>query len=124
MTNAYLKATHKLMLWLDKLTDDQVSAIAAGTLKPQLTDAVKKVATAQSYETLVQATAEKIKAMTTREAVRELLADKVYKKDNLLALAKHYDISVQKSDTKAKLIDKLVEGTVGATLRYGALFQG
>ena len=52
---------------------------------------------------------EKIRTAKTREDAKSILIDSKLTKDNLLILGKYLDIKIPKSNTKAKIIDKLVE---------------
>ena len=56
---------------------------------------------------------EKIRTAKTREDAKSILIDSKLTKDNLLILGKYLDI---KSNTKAKIIDKLVEIYVGGKI--------
>ena len=56
---------------------------------------------------------EKIRTAKTREDAKSILIDSKLTKDNLLILGKYLDIKIPKSNTKAKIIDKLVEIYVG-----------
>lgn len=56
---------------------------------------------------------------STREQARELLGK--YKKGELLIIARESDIWVKNNQDKDMIIDRLVESTVGATLRYAIL---
>ena len=53
---------------------------------------------------------EKIRTAKTREDAKSILID------NLLILGKYLDIKIPKSNTKAKIIDKLVEIYVGGKI--------
>ena len=52
---------------------------------------------------------EKIRTAKTREDAKSILIDSKLTKDNLLILGKYLDIKIPKSNTNAKIIDKLVE---------------
>ena len=59
---------------------------------------------------------EKIRTAKTREDAKSILIDSKLTKDNLLILGKYLDIKTPKSNTKAKIIDKLVEIYVGGKI--------
>lgn len=59
---------------------------------------------------------EKIRTSKTREDAKSILIDSKLTKDNLLILGKYLDIKIPKSNTKAKIIDKLVEIYVGGKI--------
>ena len=59
---------------------------------------------------------EKIRTAKTREDAKSILIDSKLTKDNLLILGKDLDIKIPKSNTKAKIIDKLVEIYVGGKI--------
>ena len=59
---------------------------------------------------------EKIRTAKTREDAKSILIDSKLTKDNLLILGKYLDIKIPKSNTKAKIIDKLVEMYVGGKI--------
>ena len=59
---------------------------------------------------------EKIRTAKTREDAKSILIDAKLTKDNLLILGKYLDIKIPKSNTKAKIIDKLVEIYVGGKI--------
>ena len=59
---------------------------------------------------------EKIRTAKTREDAKSILIDSKLTKDNLLILGKYLDIKIPKSNTKAKIIDKLVEIYVGGKI--------
>lgn len=56
---------------------------------------------------------------STREQARELLGK--YKKGELLIIARENDIWVKNNLDKDMIIDRMVESTVGATLKYTIL---
>lgn len=59
---------------------------------------------------------EKIRTAKTREDAKSILIDSKLTKDDLLILGKDLDIKIPKSNTKAKIIDKLVEIYVGGKI--------
>lgn len=59
---------------------------------------------------------EKIRTAKTREDAKSILIDSKLTKDNLMILGKYLDIKIPKSNTKAKIIDKLVEIYVGGKI--------
>jgi hypothetical protein len=65
--------------------------------------------------------AAKLRLLTDRAAGCELLAS--LNKPTLRALAKKFDLSVDSSATKDKLIDRIVERVIGLKLRQDAFAQ-
>ena len=59
---------------------------------------------------------EKIRTAKTREDAKSILIDSKLTKDDLLILGKDLDIKIPKSNTKSKIIDKLVEIYVGGKI--------
>ena len=59
---------------------------------------------------------EKIRTSKTREDAKSILIDSKLTKDDLLILGKDLDIKIPKSNTKSKIIDKLVEIYVGGKI--------
>lgn len=122
--NPYLKATTNLIKWLNTLPLEEVEAIATGTLKPSLHTKTTRTPKASPVDTsqLLTDTYHHIDTATTRDNVVTLLGHKQYTKPLLVQIAAHYQTHINKSkDTKAILIDKIAEGTVGAKLRYSSL---
>lgn len=59
---------------------------------------------------------EKIRTSKTREEDKSILIDSKLTKENLLILCKYLDVKIPKSNTKAKIIDNLVEIYVGGKI--------
>ena len=51
--------------------------------------------------------------ISSREEAYKILKRKTIKKDDVINIANHYNIKILKSNTKAKIIDNIVEGVVG-----------
>lgn len=65
--------------------------------------------------------AEEIKKFNTREEVREYLVSLKLKKNELLNIGKNLNCHVNAKDNKERLIDWIVNGTIGAKLRVEAI---
>lgn len=64
---------------------------------------------------------DKLKACNSRDSGYEILKNNFKNKNELEWFAKQIDIFVMKQDKVDKLREKIIEGTVGATLRSSAI---
>jgi hypothetical protein len=75
-----------------------------------------KVSTAETTEM-----ADKLSQFLTRDEATEYLTQSMVLKSDLIKLASLLDIYINKSDGKDKIVDKIVESTVGARVRSKAI---
>ncbi|MGL4850615.1 MAG: hypothetical protein ACRC28_17120 [Clostridium sp.] len=80
--------------------------------KPKKAEAKKKAEAPKNNE---------FEKVTSREEALALLSDKNLKKDDLKKIAKEKNIYIKSKDTKAQIIDKIIEGTIGSKLRNEVL---
>jgi hypothetical protein len=64
---------------------------------------------------------EQLRELNNREAATNLLTQKTILKKDLMEIASTFKVHINKSDTKAKLVEKIVEATVGVALRSQAI---
>lgn len=115
-------ALNKLVYdFLSTLSDEDISNALNGKAKIKLyTSPAPKSTDIDTTE--IEAIASQIETLSSREEVTELLISKKLKKETLVQIANHYTIHINKSkDSKDKLLEKIVEGTIGAKLKYNAL---
>ena len=64
-----------------------------------------------------------LKTVETREKAKTHFEELRIDKSTLLEVAKHYNIPLMSKDSKAQLLDKIIEATVGSRLRSDAIFR-
>lgn len=106
---------------LAKLKDDEFEKLVKGEGKlifseKQLVDKAKVVEYQPNQPVMTQ-----LRAVNTREDATRLLSKKTILKKDLITIAASFKVHINKSDNKAKIIEKIVEATVGATLRSKAI---
>ena len=103
-----------------KLSEEEVSKLISGEGKLMFCDnerfLEKAVAKTASYPII-----EELKVLTNREEASNLLHAKGILKNDLIAIAAFLKVHIKKSDSKAKIIEKIIDGTVGVTLRSLAI---
>lgn len=62
-----------------------------------------------------------LRELKNREEAIKLLSQKTILKKDLIDIAYTFKVHINKNDTKAKLIEKIVEATIGVTLRSQAI---
>ena len=67
--------------------------------------------------------AHNIESYSARNDAIEYLKDLNLKKDELIKIAKQFEISIKKKDSNANLVNLIIEGVVGSRLRYDALLH-
>lgn len=106
---------------LAKLKDDEFDKLVKGEGKlifseKQLVDKAKVVEYRPNQPVMTQ-----LRAVNTREDATRLLSQKTILKKDLITIAASFKVHINKSDNKAKIIEKIVGATVGATLRSKAI---
>ncbi|WNF38444.1 hypothetical protein RJD24_08485 [Bacillaceae bacterium IKA-2] len=106
---------------LAKLNDDEFEKLVKDEGKlvfseKQLVDKAKVVENRPNQPVMTQ-----LRAVDTREDATKLLSEKTILKKDLITIAASFKVHINKSDNKAKIIEKIVEATVGATLRSKAI---
>ncbi|MCT8139144.1 hypothetical protein H1D32_16390 [Anaerobacillus sp. CMMVII] len=64
---------------------------------------------------------EQLREFNNREEATKLLSQKSILKKDLIEIASTFKVHINKNDTKAKLVEKIVEATVGVALRSQAI---
>ncbi|OIJ11109.1 hypothetical protein BKP37_17010 [Anaerobacillus alkalilacustris] len=65
----------------------------------------------------------KLRYMDSREEATTILSARDILKKDLITIASTLNVHINKSDNKAKIIEKIVEATVGAQLRSKAIME-
>lgn len=104
---------------IDGLNEQQYHSLIQGKGKLIYKDNKCKTQKGEIDKEDVKKLAEKILEFTTREEASKFLNQ--HKKAKLTALANYLQIYVQKSDTKARIIEKIIESVIGAKLKTEAI---
>ncbi|MDQ0252960.1 hypothetical protein J2S74_000332 [Evansella vedderi] len=106
---------------LSRLTDQEVEKLVNGEAK--LVYSENKVAGVERGEKVnpTNPLIAQLKETTNRGDATRLLSRKGILKKDLIDLATVLNIHINKSSNKAKIIEKIVEATVGVTLRSNAI---
>lgn len=84
---------------------------------------VKKKIETSSNSIEINNLASNIKEFNSREETQKYIEDLKLKKDDLLAIGKVVNANISKKDNKQKIIEKIIDATVGAKLRVEAISQ-
>lgn len=128
-----MKGTVKLFKFIidfmDELSDDEIQAILdnRASLKLQYTKAqkrrdntgVKKI----KKNVDIGEVRNKLEVMNSREEAEKYLVDLKLNKESLKQIAKFYNIAITTKDTNNRLVYKIVEGVVGAKLKFDVLLN-
>ncbi|EJM7233041.1 hypothetical protein NTE31_001123 [Vibrio cholerae] len=118
------KFLHELLRQLDNLSDSDVKKLETGeyslslkVLKLSTTNVTKKEERNINYSEIV----ESLNNCDSREAGIAILNKTFFNKRELEQFAKYIKVYVMKQDRIEKVKDKIIEGTVGASLRSNAI---
>ncbi|MFN7249929.1 MAG: hypothetical protein ACK4M9_03970 [Anaerobacillus sp.] len=103
------------------LSDEELKKLLNGEAKliyseSELVQKVEKKQVVSSHPVF-----EQLRELNNREAATKLLSQKSILKKDLIEIASTFKVHINKNDTKAKLIEKIVEATVGVALRSQAI---
>lgn len=119
-------AAFKFVLdFLSQLNEEQLSDVINNKAKLKLE--YEKVTINQERDTdnveNIKEICNKIEALNSREEAIQYLQSININKNTLKAIVKQYNVPFTSKDTNAQLINKIVEGVVGAKLRFDALLN-
>jgi len=77
----------------------------------------KKLNELQSNDPIIA----QLRQVNNRQEATKLLSSKGIFKNDLINIASFFKVHINKSDNKAKIIEKIIEATVGAILRSKAI---
>lgn len=97
---------------ISKLSDEEIEKLINKEAKLVYTEKSKNDNKNINLGSKISNICDKLNSIKSKEEAYKLLNDKSIKKDMLIDIAKHMDIHVLKSYTKAKIIDRLIESTV------------
>lgn len=121
MKTEVLKAMKLITNTLNTLTESELNSLLNGKGKLIYSESnlVEKLLIAEEKPPLDVVS--QLKGAETREEAVKLLSQKSILKNDLISIARTCHVHINKSDKKAILIDKIVEATVGASLRSKAI---
>jgi hypothetical protein len=116
-----LKSIQLIAKTITNLSDEELKKIFNGEAKliyseSKLVQEAEKRQVASSHPVL-----EQLRELNNREAATKLLSQKSILKKELIEIASTFKVHINKNDTKAKLVEKIVEATVGVALRSQAI---
>ncbi len=101
---------------ISKLSDEEIEELINKEAKLVYTQKSKSNNKNINSDSKILNICDKLNSIKSKEEAYKLLNDKSIKKDMLIDIAKHMDIHVLKSYNKAKIIDRLIESTVGLSI--------
>ncbi len=121
MKTEVLKAMKLVTSTLSSMTESELEDLlnGKGRLIYSESKLIEKVVIRETQPT--HPAVSKLKGLETREEATMLLSQKSILKKDLIEIARTCNVHINNSDKKAKLIEKIVEATVGASLRSKAI---
>ncbi|NFO31872.1 hypothetical protein FDB41_16890 [Clostridium botulinum] len=108
--------------FLSQLTEEQISDIINNKAKLKL-EYRKAEDNKKSDIKCIREICKKLENINSRDEGIKYLKSLNIRKNELKAIGKEYNIPFTTRDTNAQLIDKIIEGLVGAKLRFDALLN-
>ncbi|HBJ1648789.1 TPA: hypothetical protein LA462_003337 [Clostridium botulinum] len=108
--------------FLSQLTEEQISDIINNKAKLKL-EYRKAKDNKKSDIKGIREICKKLENINSRDEGIKYLKSLNIRKNELKAIGKEYNIPFTTRDTNAQLIDKIIEGLVGAKLRFDALLN-
>jgi len=121
----HIQLMSKVLSFLDRLSEEQLDGLISGKIRLKISDAStggKKAAKPQDNHDWDEI-ANKLDSQQSREQAKEYIQGLALNKTQLLDLLRKYSITGEDSSNCARLIDTLVEATVGAKLKHEALLN-
>jgi hypothetical protein len=113
--------------FLRTLTDDQVDDLISGRVRLTLTNGPSRKSLAKRRDVAaldINHLREDLTAKSTREEGIDLLESLGLTRESLREIATAMDLPTPKTDTVARLKDRIVEATIGYRLRSSAIRSG
>jgi hypothetical protein len=119
----YCSLLRNLVMSAKKLNDEEIDKINSGELSYQLFEKQRKGSSSKSSQLNldVESLARELELCTSREQGEAILRTHCRLKDDLKALLRHLNIDFKSKDSKADLIEKIIENTINYRLRSQAI---
>jgi hypothetical protein len=119
----YYSFLRNLVMGAKKLNDEEIDKINSGELNYQLFEKRKKSSSSKSPQSNldVESLARELELCNSREQGGAILRTHCKLKDDLKALLRHLNIDFKSKDSKADLIEKIIENTISYRLRSQAI---
>lgn len=106
---------------LNGLSEEEISALLEkrARLKVEFPDRQKLSREAVDLDSFFK----ELDSFEDREQARTLFERHSLRKADLMEIARHYSISVTPKDNNAKIVDRIIEMTVGAKLKHETLLK-
>ena len=101
--------------FISKASDETLEKIITGEYKLTYVK-VEKAKECNDNNDKVRVVFERVRNAKSRDEARSILIDSKLTKDKLLILGKYLEVRIPKSNTKTKIIDKLVDISVGGKI--------
>lgn len=116
-----LSAMKIFMSFIDSLGVQEYNKLISGKVKLKIEENIVNKKQIKIDEDKINKFIDKLNDFNDREYTVDYLERLKMKKNTLIKLAEKLEVRILKNDTKAKIIEKIVESMVGVKLRYKAL---
>lgn len=122
MESILLKEVGKFIVFLEKLTEDEIRALKEGTLKISYSaSSIKKCINQKKDGIDVEAIVAELNRFTAREPAIMYLNSMSFTRSELESVIRRLDLPFNKKDNIKKMKDKIIEGTIGYRLSSEAI---
>lgn len=109
---------------LSNINDEQFNKIISNSAKLiYVENEAEKKRETSAKDIEINNLASNIKQFNTREEAQVYIENLKLKKESLLSIGKLVNANISKKETKQKIIEKIIDATVGARLRVEAISQ-
>ena len=115
-----LKLNQIVYKYILNLKDDDIKNILEGNKKLSLEDKTKRNNKKTNTED-IEKLSQKLEVVSSKSEARKYIESNKFTNDVLKSVAKVKKISLNSRSNKAEIIDKLIEGTIGAKVKINIL---